>query len=206
MAETEALPEDAFKTLMGRLPSEEERQRLAKVRDALGIQSSDAIWEVMIALDYYLQLYTAIPDKIGAETRKAVDELKRLGGGRSSGRHQDRSISVSASRWNPALAALLGASGVGFGAICVAAGYLMAGRGRAPWGAPGPLGAVLGAPAGWLIFVLLLPAASSWLQAGWRAARSRQSLRVRAVGWGLVALSIGTIAVGLALLAAALRR
>jgi len=206
MAEAEPVRDDAFKTLMGRLPSEEERQRLVKVRDALGIRSADAIWEVMIALDYHLQLYTAIPDKIGAETRKAIDELRRLGGGQSSGRRHDPSSSVPGPRWNPPLAALFGAIGVGFGGICVAAGYLMAERGRPPWGAPGPLGAVLGAPAGWLMFVLLLPAASSWLLAGWRVARSRQSLRVRAVGWGLVALSIGTIAVGLTLLAAALRR
>ena len=206
MAETEPLPDDAFKTLMGRLPREEERQRLTKVRDALRIRSADAIWEVMIALDYHLQLYTAIPDKIGAETRKAIDELRRAGGGQTSGRRHQPSISVPAARWTPALAALLGAIGVGFGGICVAAGYLMAERGRPPWGAPGPLGAALGAPAGWLVFVLLLPAASRGVQAGWRAARSRESLRVRAVGWGLVALSIGTIAVGLALLALALRR
>ena len=206
MAKTEPLPEDAFKTLMGRLPNEEERQRLAKVREALGIRSADAIWEVMIALDYHLQLYTAIPDKIGAETRKAVDELRRLGAGQSSGRRHESSISLPAARWSPAVAALLGAIGVAFGGICVAAGYLMAERGRPPWGVPGPLGALLGAPAGWLMFVLLLPAASRWVQAGWRAARSRQSLRVRAVGWGLVLVSVGTIAVGLALLAAALRR
>jgi hypothetical protein len=53
MPETEALPDGAFKTLMGRVPSEEERQRLTKVRDALGIRSADAIWEVMIALDHH---------------------------------------------------------------------------------------------------------------------------------------------------------
>lgn len=207
MPETDEVPNDAFKTLMGRLPSEEERQRLTKVRDALGIRSADAIWEVMIALDYHLQLYTAIPDKIGDATRKAVDELRRLGGGRyGSGRRHEASISAPAARWNPALAAFLGAIAVGFGGICVAAGYLMAERGRPPWGTPGPLGAVLGAPAGWLMFVLLVPAASRWVQAGWRAARSRQSFRVRVVGWGLVALSTGTIAVGLALLALALRR
>jgi hypothetical protein len=205
MAETEPLPDDAFKALMGRMPSEEERRRLAKVKDALGIRSADAIWEVMIALDYHLQLYTTIPDKIAGETRKAVDELRSLVDGRRGRRH-DPSISVPPSAWSPAGAAVLGAVAVAFGGICVAAGYLMAERGRPPWGAPGALGAVLGAPAGWLVFVLLLPAATRWVQAGWRAARSRQSVRVRAVGWGLVALSLGTIGVGLALLAAALRR
>jgi hypothetical protein len=206
MAEAEPLPDEAFKALMGRMPSEEERRRLAKVKDALGIRSADAIWEVMVALDYHLQLYTTIPEKIAGETRKAVDELRSLVDGQKRGRRHDPSISVPAAAWSPAVAAVLGAVGVAFGGICVAAGYLMAERGRPPWGAPGALGAVLGAPAGWLVFVLLLPAATRWVQAGWRAARSRQSLRVRAVGWGLIALSLATIAVGLTLLAVALKR
>ncbi len=205
MGEAQVLPDDAFKTLMGRLPTEAERQRLAKVRDALGIRSADAIWDVMIALDYHLQLYTVIPEKIGAETRKAIGELRRLGAGPSSGRSRAPSISATAT-WNPQLAAFVGAIGVGFGGICMAAGYLMAERGRPPWGARGALGVALGAPAGWLMFVLLLPAASSWLRAGWRATHSSHPLRVRAVGWVLVALSTGTIAVGLTLLAVALRR
>lgn len=206
MGETDSLPEGAFEVLMGRRPSDEERQRLTKVRDALGIRSADAIWEVMIALDYHLQLYTAIPDKISAETRKAVHDLRTLVEGQRSARRHAASVPGTAPATRPGVAALLGAIAVAFGGTCITAGYLMAERGRPMWGAPGPLGAVLGAPAGWLIFVLLLPGASRWAQAGWRAAWSRQDLRVRAVGWALLTGSVALIVVALALLAVALRR
>jgi hypothetical protein len=201
----EPLPEGAFEVLMGRRPNDEERQRLTKIRDALGIRSADAIWEVMIALDYHLQLYTAIPDKIAGETRKAVDELRKLGHGPRTARRHD-SGAPAPTRLGPAAGAFAMASAVAFGGICIAAGYLMAERGRPPWGAPGPLGTILGAPAGWLVFVLLLPAAARWAQAGWRAARAPQDLRVRVVGWGLMLAAVVLVAVGLTLLATALRR
>lgn len=206
MGEPEPLPEGAFEVLMGRRPSEEERQRLTRVRNALGIRSSDAIWEVMIALDYHLQLYTAIPDKIGGETHKAVDELRKLVEGQRRGRRHDPAMAPTPTRLASAAGAFAAASAVALGGICVAAGYLMAERGRPPWGAPGPLGAILGAPAGWLVFVLLLPAAVRWAQAGWRAGRSTQDLRVRVVGWALMLGSFGLAAAGLTLLALALRR
>ena len=103
-------------------------------------------------------------------------------------------------------AAMLAAAAVAFGAICIAAGWTMAGRGPHPWGAPGPLGAVLAAPAGWLIFLLLLPAAAAWARAGWAAAHWNEDLRVRAVGGVLLAISVGLVAVALAVLAVALRR
>jgi len=82
----------------------------------------------------------------------------------------------------------------------------MAERGRPPWGSRGPLGAVLAAPAGWLVFVLLLPTTARWVQAGWRAARSREGLRIRMVGWAVLIVSVALIVIGLAVLATALRR
>jgi hypothetical protein len=82
----------------------------------------------------------------------------------------------------------------------------MAGRGAHPWGAVGPLGAVLAAPAGWLMFLLLLPVAAAWVRGGWAAARHREDLRVRAVGWVMLVGSIGLVVAALAVLAVALRR
>ena len=205
MSEPDPLPEAAFEVLMGRRPNEDERQRLTKVRNALGIRSSDAIWEVMIALDYHLQLYTAIPDKIRSETRRAVEDLRKLVDGQRGRRRHDPRVSEPATPLGSSTA-LTSASAVAFGGICVAAGYLMAERGRPPWGAPGPLGTVLGAPAGWLVFVLLLPAAARWVQAGWRAASSPGDIRVLAVGCGLLVGALGLVAAGLTVLALALRR
>jgi hypothetical protein len=166
----------------------------------------------MIALDYHLQLYSAVPKQLAAEREKMMAELRGLAqpvGGKESGSPAVGWIRRGGrSRWWPSLrqAALLGAVAVGYGAICIAAGWAMAGRGRPPWGAAGPLGAVLAAPAGWLIFLLLIPAASAWARAGWAAARSQERVGVRAVGWVVLAISIGLVVAGLAVLAVAFRR
>jgi hypothetical protein len=44
-------------------------------RAALRISPNDAVWDVMIALDYHLQLYDAVPKENARETDKAVVEL-----------------------------------------------------------------------------------------------------------------------------------
>ena len=211
MDDASDLPEDRFNALLGRPLRREDRDRLAKVRTALGIRANDAVWDVMIALDYHLQLYSAVPKQLAAEREKLVADLRALQaslGERGSG---------VATTWEPrgggkpapwawrGQAGLLAAAAVGFGSICIAAGWAMADRGRHPWGATGPLGAVLGAPAGWLMFLLLLPVEVAWARAGWAAARHREDLRVRAVGWVILAGSIGLIVAALAVLAVALR-
>ena len=210
MADDSDLPEDRFNALLGRALRREDRDRLAKVRTALGIRANDAVWDVMIALDYHLQLYSAVPKQLAAERQKLVAELGALQavGGRGTGAPETWELrgggKPGAWSWR-GQAALLAAAAVGFGAICIAAGWTMAGRGRHPWGAAGPLGAVLAAPAGWLMFLLLLPVAAAWARAGWAAARHREDLRVRAVGWVMLAGSIGLVVAARAVLAVALR-
>lgn len=213
MDEGPSLPEDRFNALMGRALRKEDRERLAKVRNALGIRANDAVWDVMIALDYHLQLYSAVPKQLAAEREKLVAELDAVARGvgreeRGPGRMTapNRATYRSGAWLSVAQALALGATAVAFGGICIAAGFAMAGRGRPPWGAAGALGAVLGAPAGWLVFLLLLPAAARWVQAGWAAARSHEGFRIRAVGWTVVLGSVGLIVAGLAVLALALRR
>ena len=212
MDDGSSLPEDRFNALLGRALGREDRDRLAKVRSALGIRANDAVWDVMIALDYHLQLYSAVPKQLAAERERLVAELGALlasVGGRENGAPK---VDALCDGWKRPVwpwcgpAAMLAAAAVAFGAICIAAGWAMAGRGPHPWGAAGPLGAVLAAPAGWLIFLLLLPAASAWARAGWAAARWNEDLRVRAVGWVLLAISVALVAAALAVLAVALRR
>ena len=209
MGDAEPLPDERVKALLGRVPSKADRERLTKVRDALGIRSTDAVWDIMIALDYHLQLYADVPNKIAEQTRVAAVELGRIVEGAKRRERSGRGefvASIGVPTASPAAAAAVGAVAVAFGGICIAAGYLMAGRGRPPWGTMGPLGSVLGAPAGWLAFVLLLPVASRWVRAGWRAARSHDGLRVRAVGWVLLVGSVALIVAGLGVLGLALRR
>jgi hypothetical protein len=189
MDEGPPLPEDRFNALMGRALRKEDRERLAKVRNALGIRANDAVWDVMIALDYHLQLYSAVPKQLAAEREKLVAELDAVARGlgreeRGPGRITAPSGGSRRSReWLcVGEVTVLGATAVAFGGICIAAGFAMAGRGRPPWGAAGALGAVFGAPAGWLVFLLLLPLAARWVRAGWAAARSHEGFRIRAVG------------------------
>ena len=81
MDEGPSLPEDRFNALMGRALRKEDRERLAKVRNALGIRANDAVWDVMIALDYHLQLYSAVPKQLAAEREKLVAELDAVARG-----------------------------------------------------------------------------------------------------------------------------
>jgi hypothetical protein len=64
--------DDSFTKLLGRQPSDAERQRLYQVRDALGLRNNDALWLVLIALQHYEQLYAGIPDRIEAAAKKAA--------------------------------------------------------------------------------------------------------------------------------------
>ena len=213
MADAGGFPEDRFKAFLGRLPSAADRERLDKVRAALGIAPNDAVWDVMIALDYHLQLYAQLPRQIADETDKAAARLRALLEVKArtpSARHADVTGAPTArdqaARTPATTLGAVAAVAVVFGGLCIAAGYAIAGRGGPPWGAAGGLGAVLGAPAGWLAFVLLLPAASRWVRAGWAAGRSPDGFRVRAVGWLLMLASLGLVVAGLAVLAMALRR
>jgi hypothetical protein len=209
MGDAEPVPAERVKALLGRVPSKADRERLAKVRDALGIRSTDAVWDIMIALDYHLLLYAAVPDKIAEQTRLAAAELGRIVEGAKRKERSGRGevvASIGAPPTSPGAAAALGAVLVAFGGICIAAGYLMAERGRPPWGRMGPLGAALGAPAGWLVFVLLLPVASRWVRAAWKAARSHEGWRIRAVGWVMLVGAVALIVAGLDVLGWALRR
>lgn len=54
-------PDAAFETLLGRKATDGERQRLYRVRDTLGIRSTDAVWTLLLALEYYLAFYETIP-------------------------------------------------------------------------------------------------------------------------------------------------
>ena len=67
--------EDSFTKLLGRAPTDTERQDLYRVRDALGIGNNDALWLVLMALEHYQKLYEKFPNaikKAASETLTAV--------------------------------------------------------------------------------------------------------------------------------------
>jgi len=84
--------DDSFTQLLGRQPSDREKQELYRVRDALKLKPTDAVWLLLMALQHYQTLYEQIPARIvttagevtkavrataEAEARTAQEETKR---------------------------------------------------------------------------------------------------------------------------------
>ena len=45
--------DDSFAKLLGKQPSDSERQHLYRVRDALDLKNHDAIWMILMALQHF---------------------------------------------------------------------------------------------------------------------------------------------------------
>lgn len=56
--------DDSFAKLLGRQPTDTERQQLYRVRDALGLKNNDALWLVIMALQYHQAMYAHFPEQI----------------------------------------------------------------------------------------------------------------------------------------------
>ncbi len=50
--------------LLGRELAEDEQERLARIQDILGIADNDALWDILIALEYQRAFYETLPEKI----------------------------------------------------------------------------------------------------------------------------------------------
>lgn len=64
--------ENAFERLLGYQPSDQERQRLYRVRDALRLKTTDALWLLMMALQHYETIYEKIPARIAEEANRTM--------------------------------------------------------------------------------------------------------------------------------------
>jgi hypothetical protein len=69
-------PDAAFETLLGRKATDGERQKLYRVRDTLGVKSTDALWTLLLVLEYYLALYEKLPKRLEDAARTAVAGAK----------------------------------------------------------------------------------------------------------------------------------
>lgn len=63
--------EAAFEKLAGE-STDKERQELYKIKDALGLDPHDAVWMVLMALQYHHRLYEKIPAEIDAASKEAA--------------------------------------------------------------------------------------------------------------------------------------
>src|SRR5271163_105933 len=65
--------DDVFAKVVGRTASDEERMRLYRLRDALGLRDNDAFWSIVLALEHYDSFFRAYPDKLAARTTECID-------------------------------------------------------------------------------------------------------------------------------------
>lgn len=68
--------DDAFTRLLGHQPSDKERQNLYRVKDALKLKSTDAVWMLLMALEHYETLYEAVPEKIRDTVREVTKTVR----------------------------------------------------------------------------------------------------------------------------------
>lgn len=66
----------AFQTLTGKAATDKQLQDLYRVKETLGIRDHDALWEVMIALQYHLHLYKEVPENIQNRSDEITQRLE----------------------------------------------------------------------------------------------------------------------------------
>jgi hypothetical protein len=219
-----AAVEEAFAKVLGRQPSEVERGRLYRIRDALGLRDNDAFWYIVLVLEHYDSLYRDYPSQIGDEARKTTEQAQRAfaAAAEAESAKAQRMLAQRVAETSVAIAQRLAERPVGlhrvtavfaavlaFGAMCLTAGVELAG-GRPGWWVAGTgdgrakqiLSLVLGVPVGWVAFALLLPVAVHGVREGWRMGRDAEADAVhRAIGWGLVGACVAGAVASAALLA-----
>jgi hypothetical protein len=175
----------SFELLLGRKPSDEQMRRLYEVKEALKLGDNDALWTVLLALEHYDGLYREYPSRIAEEARRTIGEVQRgfAEAAALEARRAHRKLSeavasaalkIAAKRTETARVqgfAAAGAVVVIFGSLCLSIGYALGSARIPPWtqggGARRLVGAALGAPAGWMLALLLLPNAANSIRLGW---------------------------------------
>jgi len=196
-----------FERLIGK-KSDEEIRRLYEVKDALGLADNDALWLVLVALEHYDALYRTYPAQIAEEARRTLADVQR-GFAEAAALEAKRAhrklaeavaaaaVKIAAKRTETARVqgfAAAGAVMVIFGSLCLSIGYALGSARIPPWtqgpGARRLIGAALGAPAGWMLLLMLLPVAAYSARLGWAGAHAVGATpREVWVGWGRVVLA-----------------
>lgn len=69
--------EDSFTKLLGKQPSDAEKQTLYRIRDALNLHNNAALWLILIALQYHQSQYEKFPERIEKRLKTALRTLSR---------------------------------------------------------------------------------------------------------------------------------
>lgn len=68
--------DQSFTKLLGKQPSDAERQQLYRVRDALGLKNNDALWLVLMALQHYQSSFETFPGLISKSAADTLSDFK----------------------------------------------------------------------------------------------------------------------------------
>lgn len=66
-----------FETLLGHELTAEEKDRLRRIKDTLQIADNDALWDVIIALEYQRKYYDELPEKISSVVAEIFNGLSQ---------------------------------------------------------------------------------------------------------------------------------
>ncbi|SDC19631.1 hypothetical protein SAMN05216345_101884 [Cupriavidus sp. YR651] len=68
--------DDRFAKLLRKQPTEADRQDMYRLRDSLGLKNNDALWDVLIALQYHQKLYERMPAKIAKASQETLTDFR----------------------------------------------------------------------------------------------------------------------------------
>jgi len=208
--------DEMFEKLVGRPASAQERDRLQRLREVLGLRDNDAFWAIVMALEHYDSFFRKYPSELAEATDRALDKVRASYAlaAKQELAHAHRALTQGAAETSASRARgvaerpgaplpitlALGAIVV-FGALCEHAGYALASREPPFWIARGreqtlrgwhdAVAAVLSVPAGWMAFALLVPSAAYGAKVGWALAADELSARrERALGGCILTLCV----------------
>lgn len=72
------LPENLFEKVYGRMPSEEEKIRLLRIKEALGLSKRDEFWPLLLVLEYYTRFFLAARRHLVKAVNKEIRKLEKI--------------------------------------------------------------------------------------------------------------------------------
>lgn len=71
-------PVKLYERIIGSAPDAEQADRLRKLSAALGISDNDALWSVLVALEFHQRLYSDLPREIAGQRAAVQADAKRI--------------------------------------------------------------------------------------------------------------------------------
>jgi hypothetical protein len=201
----------AFERLLGRQASDQEKIRLLRTKDVLGLRENDALWLILMSLEEYGYRFDQISKKVQKETTALVEAHRQILDAEAisaAEKAQGVIADALAKRVEKSIAQVtktkfltsLGWSVIALvllAALCFVAGFVM-GSGKAPWWTrPAEdltnvqivVSSIIMAPAGWIFSLLALPCTAYYLYyfSLVDLTRKEQAIKITEAGFSVLA-------------------